>query len=260
MEDNKIQEFEYRKSYRAYLSALAGLGLLALVEIGMLSLLVLYVIKNPTTKIVVGTLLCIFIIIPVFVLSWPLRTRHRLGETSFRLHYGQLKLDIPRDRITSARPVNQKITGFDTLGARYQEHQQRLLACFSMKGQILLNIAPSVETKRFSNIKEILFNVDDFPSPWHPLARAVGFCVLGMVEPVDSCFGCHRRLAFDSLGAGRLAMAAVGSIVGTQCFLVHCFYFSFWYALFVFKSKTTCFHLFSPGHGDCTIGGPGNRQ
>lgn len=159
--DEKPTLFGYRGSYRSYLAAIAGLGFLALVEMSVMLLILFFVIQNPTAKIITGSVLALLLGIPVFILTRPLRTQHQLWDTYFLLHYGELKLKIPRDRITSARAVNLPVAGFDTLKARQESATNRLKACFSKQGQVLLTIDPPIDTPGFTNVKEVLVNVDD---------------------------------------------------------------------------------------------------
>ncbi len=96
------------------------------------------------------------------------RTAHRLDGDTLHLHYGaDLNIAIPRSLLLSAQPVKQPLAGMSSMGARYEESQEKIVACFSGQGQILLTLSEPVPVRlglgwgKPKSVRRFLINADD---------------------------------------------------------------------------------------------------
>jgi ABC-2 type transport system ATP-binding protein len=82
------------------------------------------------------------ILLPLWILSAPFRTHHRLTAEGLELALGSRRLTIPREAIVSIEPVQQALEMMDPLRLRFDAERLRILAAFSESGQLLLRIDP----------------------------------------------------------------------------------------------------------------------
>jgi ABC-type multidrug transport system ATPase subunit len=124
-------------------------------------------IGNPMVRYPVAAgLAALMMGIPLRVLLAPLFTKHRLTPSELVLHYGRHKLVIPRTLIQRAAPVQETLNGTQPLSAQIDDTRGCVIACFSERGQIMLELSEpqtyplSVMADNLS-VNRIIFNVDE---------------------------------------------------------------------------------------------------
>ncbi|MBV9616516.1 MAG: ABC transporter ATP-binding protein [Ktedonobacteraceae bacterium] len=157
--------FTYTAQRTSYLAVVGTFGFLFLVEGSVIVLLIFIFAHNALLKFaLLGAYLCLLLYIFSRLLA-PLWTKHRLTATHLQLHYGfACNVSIPRTAIASAQTVYERMTMFESSMARYDAKKQRMAACFSERGQVLLHLTQPLPLKigRKTHIaNSILINVDE---------------------------------------------------------------------------------------------------
>ncbi len=156
--------FTYTAQRSSYLTIVGTFGFLFLVEGSATVLLIfIFVHSNLFRFALLGAYICLLLYIFSRLLA-PLWTKHRLTATHLRLHYGSaFNASIPRDCIASVQPGRERMTMFEPSTARYDVKRQRLVACFSERGQVLLHLTQPLPFKIGRKIhitSTLLVNVD----------------------------------------------------------------------------------------------------
>jgi hypothetical protein len=142
---------------------------LTIVESVLFGGLIALFLPNPYKLILIGLIVALFLFVLVKIFS-ELWTHHSLTETDLKLRYGlDLATTIPRTAIAEAIPFsetarNAKKRTIMDMGVRYEADDDRLVATFSKKGQVLL-ILNDKQSFRFGLTRKVqtnklLINVD----------------------------------------------------------------------------------------------------
>ncbi len=159
------QTFSYTAGAKSYLKAISGFFVLILFEGGFGLFLILLLAKSPAVRFGLlagwGTLALLYPLLGV--LTRPFWTRHRLTPSTLELRYGADRLDVPRGAIVAARRVDERLS-HQRLRMDYDPRRQRVIACFSEQGQILLDLDRprqlAGKVRRGGPVGQILLNVD----------------------------------------------------------------------------------------------------
>ena len=163
-----MQELEQTFSYTANRGAFWGMfgviGFLILIESLVFGLLVL-IIPSIIVRVllVCGWLSLTGYVVFGFVFA-PLRTRHRLTPTDFIIQYGLDTLVLPRSAILAATPAQEKLAFFQNVRAQLHPLKQRVVACFSEQGQVLLTLREPVLLRIDATsglVTRLLINIDE---------------------------------------------------------------------------------------------------
>jgi ABC-2 type transport system ATP-binding protein len=160
------QTFPYTARQGDYLSTIGAMLFLALLEGGLLTLLVVALVENGLLRLgLLGVLALVNLWVAAKFLA-PLGTAHQLSSTHLHLRYGlDLQCDLPRSALLAAWPVHEKRNPLEAATVQYQAEQQRVTATFSEQGQVLLALArpyPVRVGQRGGGLtSQILINVDD---------------------------------------------------------------------------------------------------
>lgn len=132
-------EFSYTQDKSAYLPIAILFGLLCLAESAVLAYLAVNFLPAPW-HIVAVVVFALFQILPARVLTAPLFTQHQLDQEGLAIRYGITKWMIERDWVASVEPVHQNLSGFEPLAGSFDEENNRMLACFSEQGQVMIRL------------------------------------------------------------------------------------------------------------------------
>lgn len=158
------QLFSYTSRRDAFQGIIGVFSFLLLLET-LVFALIIFIIHNDIVRFL---LICGWLGLSLYTLFGfllaPLRTKHQLTDTQFVVHYGLDKLVIPRNAIVAAQPLHEKLELFQNVRAQNQKNKQRIVACFSEHGQVLLQL-DQLHTFKVDNVSQpvarILVNVDD---------------------------------------------------------------------------------------------------
>lgn len=167
------QLFSYTSRRDAFNGVIGVFSFLFLIET-LLFALIIFIIHNDIIRLL---LICGWLGLSLYTLFGfllaPLRTKHQLTDTQFIVHYGLDKIVIPRNAIVSVQHVHEKLELFQNVRAQNQKNKQRIVACFSDHGQVLLQL-DQLYTFKVDNVNQpvvrILINVDDRDSLLHALS------------------------------------------------------------------------------------------
>src|SRR5215813_2238227 len=124
-----------------YITSICAFIALLLIDGGFLCLLVFLFIHISLLRLVVPGIATVMYLLLIAILLAPLWTKHRLSATHLRLHYGlSLNITIPRSTIIAAQAVRERLTMLEPMRARYDANKSRIVAAFSTKGQVLLQL------------------------------------------------------------------------------------------------------------------------
>ncbi|HEV7519324.1 MAG TPA: ATP-binding cassette domain-containing protein [Thermoanaerobaculia bacterium] len=156
------QTFTYTaRKGRFWTAALPFLSL-ALIETGVAAL-VIVLLAHGTLRIALLAGWGAIFPLMAWLLTRPLRTRHRLTSTHLTLRFGPTRLEIPLGEIATARPVRMPLGMVQPLRAEVEPRKRRLVAAFAEEGQVLLTLAEPRHVaagRRSGEVSEILINVD----------------------------------------------------------------------------------------------------
>jgi ABC-2 type transport system ATP-binding protein len=156
------QTFTYTGRKGHFLKAALPFLSLALLETAVAAL-VIFLLAHGTLRAVLLTAWGAILPLMAWLLSRPLRTRHRLTPTHLSLRFGPTRLDLPLGEIAAARPVRMPLGLVQPLRAEVLPRKQRLVAAFAEEGQILLTLTEARQVaagRRSGEVMEILINVD----------------------------------------------------------------------------------------------------
>ncbi|HYC91743.1 MAG TPA: ABC transporter ATP-binding protein [Thermoanaerobaculia bacterium] len=160
-------KYTYRAEGSSYWSLASVFLGLVFIEGGLFVGGALFLIESPVVRYSVAAgLAAVMMGIPLRVLLAPLFTKHTLTDDELVLHYGRHKMVVPRKLIRSASPAHEQLQGAQALSAQIDEKHHGVIASFSERGQILLELTEP-QTYRLSlagedvPVDRILFNVDD---------------------------------------------------------------------------------------------------
>jgi hypothetical protein len=171
-----VKPFRYSARRGSYLGIVSAIIFLFVVEGGITELLIeLFIpiswLKLTIMVVTIGQYLYILIIVLL-----PLWTKHRLTDTHLYLHYGlALNVGIPRVAIRSVQAVDKISSRIQAASARYDVKRQRIVACISEHGMVLLTLNQPIILKlslRKRTTTNILFNVDQRDELLHTLSTA----------------------------------------------------------------------------------------
>ena len=164
---NTPQTFSYTAQRRGYLITLAAFTLSMSIESSLLILVAMAAVPATLVKVAFPIAIIGLYVFLVFTISRPLWTKHHLTATHLELHYGPLRLDIPREAILSAKATREQLTMFQPMKAQVDTKKRQLNAAFSEEGQVLLTLNKPllVRIERTSStpshVTHILLNVDE---------------------------------------------------------------------------------------------------
>lgn len=99
--------------------------------------------------------------------DWPAdyrKQKHHLTDTHLRLHYSlSLNVAIPRNTISNVQAIHKSPSRIQAISAHYEAKDQRIVACFSNQGMVLLTLSQPLALKLGSQVRtttNILLNVD----------------------------------------------------------------------------------------------------
>lgn len=158
--------FSYTARRNAFLTVVGTFGFAVLLECAVYVLIIALAVHNlPLKLVLLGGFAGVTLWLIFGVLLAPLWTKHELSATQLTLRYGRRwRAVIPRAAILSVTPVHEQLTPFQTAGVQYAARQQRITACFSQQGQLLLRLREPLSLKVGRNARPtrtILFNVDE---------------------------------------------------------------------------------------------------
>ncbi|GCE19109.1 ABC transporter ATP-binding protein [Dictyobacter kobayashii] len=162
--DDVSQSFSYTARRTTYLTIVCSLGFLFLAESGGVALLVTLLSHNLWLSLAINLshlALCLFIMKMMLAVLF---TRHQLTKTALQLRYGSsLNVQIPYSAILDIQPVRDMQATAQPVSARYDAGKQRITACFSDQGQLLLRCIHPLPLKlgrKEYQVSNLLFNVD----------------------------------------------------------------------------------------------------
>jgi ABC-2 type transport system ATP-binding protein len=201
------EQFSYTGSKGSFLKAISPFLILVLMEGGLGLLLILLLVKSPLRP-GLAIAWCALMLIPVLgVLLRPFWTRHRLTPSTLELRYGANRLDVPREAIVAARPVAERLA-HQRLRIDHDPRRERLIACFSEAGQILLELDEPRELggrlRYRGPVRQVLINVD------RPDDLLAALDVSRPAPPAEAPALALPRAAPRPPGAGGTAIAARG--------------------------------------------------
>lgn len=132
--------FSYTANRGAFMSLVITMLGAALLEGALIGFVVFIITPDALVRAaVVGGLILLYSSLSVLTLT-PLWTKHRLSATHLHLRYGLLfSADLPREAIVAARAVLEKAGALQG-GIRYDAKRRRVLAAFSERGQVVLDL------------------------------------------------------------------------------------------------------------------------
>ena len=159
-----VKQFSYTAKHSSY-GIIAGVFIfIVLVEGGAIELLLALLVPLLWLKTILLFLMVGLHLYVCLTLLLPFWTKHSLTNKQLHLHYGlALNARIPLTSIESVQAVNERLSQLQSLGAPYDVAKQRITACFSDQGMLLLTLHPPPMLnagflKRTTT--SILFNVD----------------------------------------------------------------------------------------------------
>ena len=156
--------FSYTAQRSSYLTIIGTFGFMIVLESCVTLLMISIFVHNVPLKFALSGAFICFVLYLFGRLLAPLWTKHRLTTTHLQLHYGStFDASIPRDCIASAQPAREKVTAFESGSARFDAKKQRIVACFSEQGQVLLHLKQPLSFKigrKIYTTSTLLVNVD----------------------------------------------------------------------------------------------------
>ncbi|HVR08907.1 MAG TPA: ABC transporter ATP-binding protein [Thermoanaerobaculia bacterium] len=164
MNAQSTTQFSYTGRPGSYLRAILPWLLMVLLEGGFGLFVILLVVDSPRLRPVLVAAWCAALLYPILgVLTRPFWTQHRLRGSLLELRYGADRLDVPRQFIVAAQPARERLS-HQRPRLDYDPRRQRVTACFSEEGQILLELDRPRELagrmRRAGPVQQILLNVD----------------------------------------------------------------------------------------------------
>jgi hypothetical protein len=157
--------FPYNAQRGTYLNTLFAFGFVFLVEAILVALLANFLIPNLIVKVTVNILHLSFCVYIFTLLISPLRTQHQLTSNHVHVHLGRrLNVQIPRDKIKEVRAVRKSASQVRQGIAYYEAKKQRIVACFSDQGMVLLLFRQPLLLRiglRKHLVSNLLLNVDE---------------------------------------------------------------------------------------------------
>jgi ABC-2 type transport system ATP-binding protein len=134
------------------------------VEGSAIELLIALFVPLPWLKLAILAMTVGLYFFMLVLLLFPLWTKHRLTDTHLHLRYGLwLNVALPRDAISNAQAAGKSSFRIQPMSARYEAKKQRVTACFSDQGMVLLTLKHPLALKlgwQMCTTTNILFNVD----------------------------------------------------------------------------------------------------
>lgn len=197
------RRFAYTADRSIYANSLAAFAFLLLGEGAVIALLVTVIARNLSLKLALLGALALLYVLVLGKFVAILYTRHQVTGTSLRLRYGfDLHADVPHGALVGVRPVRERMGMLQPLGARFDTQRQRIVACFSEQGQILLALDQPYAFRLglFSraHARGLLVNVDD---------RDAFLAALDLAEP--------ERIPPSAMPLARRPMATSRAASGT---------------------------------------------
>ncbi len=208
-----IKTFSYTAQRGSYLNIVGVFIFLLIVEGGAIELpIALFVsilwLKLAMLAVTIGLYLYI-----IMLLLFPLWTKHHLTATHFHLRYGlSLNVSIPRSAISNVQAIRKSSSRIQPISARYEAHSQRIVACFSDQGMVMLTLNQPLALRlglQTRTTTHILLNVDQRDGLLNALTAAQTSIAdvpttgrtTSMSEPThtDNLTSTHMNNSFSSL-------------------------------------------------------------
>ncbi len=157
--------FSYSRRRGPYFRAIAPFVILLALEGGLFVTLILLFVRAPGLRFgLAGGLLGLLGFAFLAVLLRPLWTPHLLTPSVLRLRRGGGWLEVPRDWIVAALPVEERVASV-SIGLRYELRGKRIDAAFSDVGLVLLDLGePRIlrgSVRGLGPVREVRLNADD---------------------------------------------------------------------------------------------------
>jgi hypothetical protein len=158
------ETFGYSAQRSSYVNMIGVFVFLLIVEGGATELLITLFVPILWLKLTIEVVTVVLSVYTIVVLLCPLWTKHRLTSTHLSVRYSfMLHVDVPLAAISNMQAVRKTPSTIQAVSARYEAKQQRIVACFSQQGMVLLTLHRPIAVKlglKTRTTTNILLNVD----------------------------------------------------------------------------------------------------